>query len=94
MKIKEELNLDTLLEYGFEKVNKEEEGQGWDTDYTIVMYDYMFTIGHSRRGQFYYLLVNEKDRLIDIYAPKPDGDGTSIKCPDVLIQLMKNNIIE
>lgn len=33
-----------------------------------------FTLGHSRRGQFYYLLRNQDGETF-IYASKPDGDG-------------------
>jgi len=91
MKIKEGINLETLLEYGFEKVDRGEAEE--NEDWTIAGYDYLYNIGHARRGQFYYLLVDENTRIIDIYASKPDGSGTSIGLPDILVTLISNNII-
>ena len=90
MKIKDGLNLDILLEYGFEKINKEELD---DEDYIISLYDYQFEIGHSRRGQVYSLLCNEKTRKLSIYASEPDGGGGSVACPDILIKLILDGII-
>lgn len=91
MKVKEELNLEVLLNYGFEKINKEEETE--NEEYTLASYDYKFEIGHARRGQFYYLLVREETRNIIIYATEPDGSGGSVICPDVLIKLSVDGIV-
>ena len=59
----------------------------------MIEYDYKFKIGHSRRGQFYYLLVKEATRKIIIYATEPDGSGGVIGCPDVLVKLINDGII-
>jgi hypothetical protein len=91
MKVKEELNLEVLLNYGFTKIDKEEETE--NEQYTIALYDYKFEIGYARRGQFYYLLVGEKTRDIIIYATKPDGGGGSVMCPDVLIKLSIDGVV-
>ena len=91
MKVKEELNLDILLNYGFTKIDKEEELE--NEEYTISSYDYIFEIGHARRGQFYYLLVGEKTRDVVIYATKPDGSGGKVICPDVLVKLSVDGIV-
>ena len=90
MKVKEELNLEVLLNYGFTKINKEEEIE--NEEYTIASYDYKFEIGHARRGQFYYLLVG-KTRDVIIYATEPDGSGGSVMCPDVLIKLSVDGVV-
>jgi len=54
---------------------------------------YVYNIGHSRRGQFYYILVFT-DYTIGLLATKPDGDGGFIEYPDVIIELFKDNLIE
>jgi hypothetical protein len=91
MKIKEELNLEVLFNYGFTKINKEEEKE--NEQHAIARYEFKFEIGHAIRGQFYYLLVSEKERNIIIYASNPDGSGGSVACPDVLIKLYIDGII-
>lgn len=91
MKIKEDVNIEILLNYGFTKIDKEEEEE--NENYTIASFDYGFEIGHARRGQFYYLLVDENSRNIIIYATEPDGSGGTVMCPDVLIKLVLDGII-
>lgn len=91
MKVKENLSIDILLDYGFEKINKEIEEQ--NDEYTLSSFDYKFEIGHARRGQFYYLLVNESTRNIMIYASEPDGMGGIIGCPDILIKLIMDDLV-
>ncbi len=92
MIVKQNVNLEILLNYGFEKIDKELEQK--NDEYTIASYHYKFNIGHSRRGQFYYLLVDKNTRNIFIYASKPDGDGTSILFPNVIGQLITDSIVE
>jgi len=91
MKIKEGLNLEVLLNYGFTKIDKEEEIG--NEQYDIASYEYKFEIGHARRGQFYYLLVDEETRNIFIYATEPDGSGGTVICPDVLIKLSVDGVV-
>ena len=90
MKIKDEVNLDILLDYGFFKVDKEKEY----SDSTINYYDYAYRIGHARRGQFYYYLVNATTRNINVYASEPDGSGCDIGITNVLRDLVLNGIID
>ena len=53
----------------------------YDTDYSD---DYEFDnkmiyeIGHSRRGQFYFILVDKTSLEISVYATEPDGSGTDV----------------
>lgn len=92
MKIKDNVNLDILLDYGFDKIDKNyEETQ---EDITLSYYDYAYNLGHTRRGQFYYYLVTATTRKIDIYASKPDGDGGAIVACDVLTLLFKAGLLE
>jgi hypothetical protein len=91
MKVKEELNLEVLLNYGFTKIDKDEETE--NERYTLASFDYKFEIGHARRGQFYYLLVGEKEREIIIYSTEPDGGGGCVICPDLLIQLYVDGVV-
>lgn len=91
MKISSKLDISILEKYGFEKIDKEYEKA--KDDYTMCDYEYKYEIGHARRGQFYYLLVDENGH-ISIYASKPDGDGCEVSCPDILIDLIKDGVIE
>ena len=85
MKIKEDFDINLLKNYGFHKPIDYKE------DYTISNSDYILYLGHSRRGQFYYLLVKDKD--LYIYSSKPDGDGGKLLLPDVLLKLFNDGII-
>ena len=91
MKIKDGLDLSILLDYGFEKIDKKAEEE--NENYTVSYFDYAYNIGHARRGQFYYLLVNEITRVVSIYASEPDGSGTSVLAPNVLIDLIAGGVI-
>jgi len=55
---------------------------------------YVYEIGHSRRGQFYYLLFNVNTKTFEILATEPDGSGGSVELPNILIDLIKNEIIK
>jgi len=92
MKIKQDYNLENLLEYGFIKIDKEEEKE--NENWTISTFDYSFEIGHSRRGQYYFLLLSEKSRTINIYASEPDGNGGIITAPNILIKMSLDGIFE
>lgn len=93
MKIKNNINLEILLEHGFQKLDDEYK-QLNNLDYESVLYyeeGYIFNIGHSRRGQFYYIIIhNTKD--ISLIASKPDGSGGAVPYPTVLHKL--SEIIE
>lgn len=89
MKINDNVNLDILLDYGFFKVDENNE----ELDNTLHYYDYAYEIGHSRRGQLYYYLVSAKTRNINVYASEPDGSGAEIGVTNVLRDLVLNNII-
>jgi hypothetical protein len=90
MKLKNDFNLEKLLDYGFSKIDKQEmmDNDSW----TLSVYDYLFEIGHARRGQFYYLLVSEEKRTITLYASEPDGSGGTVCAPDVLIKMSLDGV--
>ena len=90
MRVREGLDYAMLKKYGFEKIDKEAEEV--NDEYTLCNYEYKYTIGHARRGQFYYLLVGLEGH-ISIYASKPDGDGCEVSCPDILIDLIADGIV-
>lgn len=90
MKINEDYKIENLIDYGFEKIDKKEEENG--ENYVISGFDYKYNIGHARRGQFYYLLITE-NRNVSIYASEPDGSGTSVLAPNILIELIQKQII-
>ena len=86
MRLKESVKIEELLKFGFEFPNTEDE------DYCIKNADCIYNIGHSRRGQFYYLIV--KDKEFSLFASEPDGDGGAIKMPRVIIDLYESGLIE
>ena len=47
-------------------------------------------IGHSRRGQYYYILCNIKNLELSIIATKPDGEGADVQLPDCLLNWIIN----
>lgn len=49
-----------------------------------------YKIGHSRRGQYYYLLCDVNTLNISIIATTPDGAGSNVSLPDVLITWILN----
>ena len=91
MKIKEDFDINLLKNYGFHKPIDYNTISYDIEDYTISNSDYILYLGHSRRGQFYYLLVKDKD--LYIYSSKPDGDGGKLLLPDVLLKLFNDGII-
>lgn len=100
MKIKAEVNLDILSNYGFVEVSSLEE---WDNPLTengqldflgFADYSWFYKIGHSRRGQYYYLLVTYKDRELVVAASKPDGSGGTVSLPFILKQMILDGIVD
>ena len=54
---------------------------------------YVYEIGHSRRGQFYYFLFDINTKNFSVIASEPDGSGGAVELPDILIDLIKNEVI-
>lgn len=90
MQINPEIEIGILVEkYGFKPTTEDDQDE--DNGNVVADCDYKYEIGHSRRGQFYYLLV--KNRSLQLYASEPDGSGGKVGCPDVLIRLIKDGIL-
>lgn len=92
MKLKSEINISELEKYGFTKVDKEE-CEIMD-EYTRSCFEYEFFIDYARRGQCYYLLISEEHRELQIYASEPDGSGSFVAMPDVIITMIQDGIFE
>ena len=92
MKIKKEYfdNPTKLMELGFsyEKIT-----DGWDDECYETRGKLVYNMGHSRRGQFYYLII-EDDCTISVFSTTPDGSGTSVLMDDVIIEMFKNDMFE
>jgi hypothetical protein len=86
MKIKNDIPLDTLLEYGFTKIVKDEDCDSCD-DQVKYKFQYQYEIGHSRRGQHYYIFVKESNRELYLYASEPDGSGGPVEMTDILLDI-------
>ena len=89
MKLSYNFSIEDLGQYGFRYHTKEDA----DREEEFLFADsWVFNIGHSRRGQFYYIIVGEA-RKINIYASDPDGSSGQIGLPDVLTDLIRNDVI-
>lgn len=65
-----------------------------DDDLYFFANDFLvYEIGHSRRGQHYYIICEKSTLELSVIASKPDGDGGAIAIPDILIDLIKNGEI-
>lgn len=91
MKIKQDLDFKILEKYGFNKIDQTIKDD-YD-DNVIAVYEYEYNLGHSRRGQFYSLLIYSTGSL-SIYASTPDGSGGSITLDNTIYNLIKDGIIE
>ena len=92
MKIKQEFLPDSsqLFDLGF---SYQEESKWDDLDWELdgVL---SYSLGHSRRGQFYYITIQKDTRELMIYATEPDGRGTHIEVGNILLKLINLGMIE
>jgi len=96
MKIKEDISLDLLLDFGFKKLTKTYfDEECINEDHILFGFEdsYVFDLGHSRRGQHYYYLVTPS-RDVEVIATKPDGAGSSVELHSVILELYKQNLLE
>jgi hypothetical protein len=75
MIISDSFDLENLSKYGFKKFDIEDCSE--EMEYMKI--DWVMDLGHSRRGQFYYLIVSQMS--LKIFASKPDGSGGSLAFP-------------
>ena len=93
MKLKQEITKEQLIELGFFDPNLELSFED-EYDYFNESCSLLYRIGHSRRGQMYYIGIFDETREILLFATKPDGDGGSIEVGDIFTKLIQNNFIE
>ena len=82
----EEIDMVLAQERQFRKLNyvvDEDDSLFYYTNYLVL------SIGHSRRGQFYYILCHKESLELNVVATKPDGDGGMIGLPDVLFTMIQ-----
>ena len=67
-------------------------------DYDDGLYYYesswVFEIGHSRRGQSYYVIINKNTNEVQILATEPDGSGGIINAGDIFKTLIAGGFID
>lgn len=96
MRITNEIDLSKLYDYGFSVITDEyKKANGISEDNVLYNYDgyYAYSIGHARRGQFYYLLVAPISRVLSVIATEPDGTGSDIELPHVLLTLIRDGLV-
>ena len=90
MKISDAFDISKLTDYGFAKTIR---GENIDIEYPFTEFDYQYNIGHARRGQCYYILINAQTRVVFIYASEPDGSGGVIQLPDLLVTMINDGVL-
>jgi hypothetical protein len=97
MKIKAEIDLNVLSNYLFVEVSELDEYYNpFDCQLDFLGfadYTWLYEIGHSRRGQCYYLLVTNERELV-VVASKPDGSGGTVSSPSILKQMILDGLVE
>lgn len=92
MKIREDLDLENLRKYGFKTIKEMRQNSELPEIFEYNNDDtWVYEIGHSRRGQYYYLLIIDKEIYIE--ASKPDGDGCFVLLPDILLKMFEDKNI-
>jgi hypothetical protein len=64
-----------------------------DDPLSVYEGQYVYDLGHSSRGQHYYILI-QKDWQVAVFASKPDGDGTHVEIGDIFQKLISEGFIE
>lgn len=55
---------------------------------------YLRSIGDSRRGQYFYLILDFETKDIVMGATKPDGDGCDISIDNIFFELIESGLVE
>jgi len=95
MKIKQSQLHRLISEFGFvEGVVTQSEDDSSPFEMLSMGHSHYYEIGHSRRGQTYFLLISSETRELFIYASRPDGSGCEILFPDIVKELIKGGMTE
>lgn len=83
-----------LIDNGFTYYN---EGRSdYDNNDMFIENHYIYNLGHSRRGQFYFYTVDmrSEDRSINVYASKPDGTGSYVNLDiNLIVDLIDKGLV-
>lgn len=106
MKIKDDINLAVLENYGFiichekyieeygcEIMENEEYFFSDDDHLSIYNFNYKLELEGGRRGQVYYLIISN-DRKLIIDCSEPDGCGSYTIIPDVIVRMYLDGLLE
>ena len=99
LKIKDDVDLKELEKYGFDDVDtNEEREEEYTTFYGEFDNEFKNTYAKwecwGRRGQQYYILINKKNRIIYVYATRPDRDGCKGQLENTLYDLIQAGLVE
>lgn len=85
MRIKEEFNLSRLFDYGFVAPGDEVD----EDDYELSTCDLYYEIRDTTRNKYYLIVFGRNIHIYNSY-----NSGFSAKCPDVLIKLIQDGVLE
>lgn len=91
LKIKDNVDLKELEKFGFFSDFEYETDYSEDYEFENQM---IYEMGYSRRGQFYYILVDKSSLIISVYATKPDGSGSNVAMSSVIFDLIQAGLVE
>lgn len=91
LKIKDSVDLKELEKFGFFSSFEYETDYSEDFEFENTM---IYEMGHSRRGQFYFILIDKSSLVMSVYATEPDGSGSDIAMSDVIFDLIQAGLVE
>ena len=94
MELNKDFEIKDLVDYDFIEMTKEYKEEYISDEDPVLNYfeGYLYNIGHSRRGQHYYLLCNTTGSF-SLYASEPDGAGGQILMPGIILKLIEDKVM-
>lgn len=91
LKIRENVDLKELEKFGFFSDFEYQTSYSEDFEFENQV---IYEMGHSRRGQFYFILIDKSSLVMSVYATEPDGSGSNIAMSDVIFDLIQAGLVE
>lgn len=91
MKFNKEKNIKDVTKFGFFHIDEIRNDLD-EYDFLFYLKDaYLYSFGHSRRGQYYYMIIENNN--VTLYTSKPDGDGGSVLLDDTIFNMIEQGYL-